>query len=77
MARRRGFLLSPPRKLTLLIAIALWLFGVAHFVPVLAPIAIDLEAAIPGIAALPGNLGVWALAAAGLLMFIAVIFEGI
>ena len=77
MARRRGFPLSPPRKLTLLIAIALWLFGVGHFVPVLAPVVISIENAIPGIHMLPGNLGVWALAAAGLLMFVAVIFEGI
>lgn len=77
MVRRRGFLLSPPRKVTLLIAIALWLFGMAHFIPIASPIVLEIEAAIPGLTALPGNPGVWALAAAGLIMFAGVIFEGI
>jgi len=77
MARRRGFRLSPPRKVTLLVAVVLWLIGVGLYVPGIAPVLSSAVATIPGTGALPGNLGVWALAAAGLLMFVGVTFEGI
>ncbi len=77
MARRRGFHLSPPRKVTLLIAVILWLFGVAFYLPMTAPVIAKAMAAVPISGALGGNAGVWSLALAGLVLIVGVTFEGI
>lgn len=77
MARRRGFLLSPPRKITLLIAMLLWVAGVGFYIPGLAAVLAKLIAAFPTLETLPAGPGVWCLAASGLLMFAGVIFQGI
>lgn len=76
MARRRGFHLSPPHKVTLLIAVILWLFGVAYYLPMTAPVIAKALAAVPASAALGGKAGVWALALAGLVLILGVTFEG-
>ncbi len=77
IARRRGFLLSPPRKIALLIAMLLWLAGVGFYIPGLAPVLAELAAAVPAVETLPAGPGVWCLAASELLMFAGVIFQGI
>jgi len=77
MRRRRGFQLSPPRRITFLVAVVLWLIGVGFYVPRVAPVLSGAVASIPGAEVLPTNLGVWILAAAGLVLVVAVLFEGI
>ncbi|HOG46653.1 MAG TPA: hypothetical protein PLJ35_09925 [Anaerolineae bacterium] len=76
MARRRGFHLSPPRKVTLIIAAVLWAVGLAFYIPGAAPAVASIAAAIPVLGALP-NLGAWLLAAAGALLMIGVTVDGI
>lgn len=53
---RRNLDTHPPTEITLIIAVILWILGFADV--------------ILGIVALPSNLGVWALAIAGLLLIL-------
>ncbi len=76
MARRRGFHLSPPRKFTLVIAAALWLMGLALYIPATALSVAGLWSAVPVLGSLP-NLGAWLLAAAGALLMLGVTVDGI
>jgi hypothetical protein len=62
MARRRGFKTQPPKQATLTIALILWLMG--------------LLAGL-GVIHLPNNLGFWSLVAAGLLLILGSLFDGL
>jgi len=54
---------NPPTEATLLIAVILWLIGFAS--------------TILGVVQLPNNLGLWALALAGLLLILASVIYGL
>lgn len=62
MARRRGFRTQAPKEVTVIISTVLWLLGVLAGV---------------GMIALPNNLGFWALAAAGLLLLLGSLLDGL
>ena len=63
MARKVNFKTQRPQEATAIIAIVLWLVGFADV--------------ILGAIRLPDNLGVWALVAAGLLLILGVLVDGI
>lgn len=62
MARRRGFKTQAPKEATLAISVILWLIGL-----------------LAGLGAvhLPNNLGFWSLVAAGLLLILGSLFDGV
>ncbi|HEY0515234.1 MAG TPA: hypothetical protein VGH73_25275 [Thermoanaerobaculia bacterium] len=62
MARRGGFRPQAPKKITLILAVILWLAG--------------LLAGL-GVIHLPNNLGFWSLAAAGFLLILGCTLDGI
>jgi len=62
MARRGGFKTQAPKQATLLISLVLWLVG--------------LLAGL-GVIHLPNNLGFWALVAAGLLLILGSLLDGL
>ncbi len=62
MARKKGFTTQAPREVTVIIAIVLWLIGLAN---------------VLGMVALPNNLGVWALVIAGLLLILGSLLDAI
>ena len=62
MARRGGFRTQAPKEVTVIISTVLWLLGVLAGV---------------GMIALPNNLGFWALAAAGLLLLLGSLLDGL
>ncbi|HSF43374.1 MAG TPA: hypothetical protein VLT87_26475 [Thermoanaerobaculia bacterium] len=62
MARRRGFKTQAPKEATLGISILLWLIGLLGGL---------------GVVHLPNNLGFWSLVAAGLLLILGSLFDGI
>lgn len=66
MARRGGFKTQPPKKVTLVIALILWLVGLLNGLGVMA---------LP--ASLPNNFGFWALVAAGLLLILGSLLDGL
>ena len=63
MARKYGFKTQRPREITVIIAVILWLLGFADV--------------ILGVVDLPGNLGVWALVVAGLLVILGSLADGL
>lgn len=60
---RGGFTTQAPKKITLIIAIVLWLIG--------------LLAGLGVIPALPNNLGFWSLVVAGLLLILGSLLDGL
>lgn len=62
MARRRGFHTQAPREVTVLIAGVLWLLGLLS---------------VLGVIHLPNNLGIWALVAAGFLLLLGSLIDGL
>ena len=59
----RGFKTQAPKEVTLVIAVILWIIGVA--------------ATILGALVLPDNYGVWALVLAGLLLILGSVVDGL
>ena len=65
MAKRGGFRPQAPKKVTLIIAIILWLVGLlTHFDVIRMPTN-------------AGNLGFWSLVAAGLLLILGSLLDGV
>jgi hypothetical protein len=65
MARRGGFRPQAPKKVTLIIAIILWLIGLlAHF-------------DVIHLSGNAGNLGFWSLVLAGLLLILGCLLDGV
>lgn len=62
MARRRGFKTQAPKEATLAISVILWLIGLLGGL---------------GAVHLPNSLGFWSLVAAGLLLILGSLFDGI
>ena len=62
MARRGGFRPQAPKKVTLIIAVILWLIG--------------LLAGL-GVIHMPNNLGFWSLVLAGLLLILGCLLDGV
>ena len=62
MARRGGFRTQAPKEVTLIIAAILWLIGLLTVLGTIAP---------------PNRLGLWALVAAGLLLILGSLFDGL
>jgi hypothetical protein len=62
MARRGGFRTQPPKEATLIIAIILWLIGLAAGL---------------GLVHVPGNYGFWALVIAGALLILGSLLDGL
>ena len=66
MARRGGFKTQAPKKVTLVIALVLWLVGLLNGLGVMA---------LP--ASLPNNFGFWALVISGLLLILGSVLDGL
>jgi hypothetical protein len=66
MARRRGFQTQPPKQVTLLVAIVLWLIGLLAGLGV-----VHLPSG------LPHNFGFWSLVVAGGLLILGSLFDGL
>ena len=62
MAKRRGFRTQAPKRITLIISVVLWLIG--------------LLAGL-GVIHVPNNLGFWSLVAAGLLLILGSMLDGV
>jgi hypothetical protein len=58
-----GLKTQPPKSITLIIAIILWVIGIL--------------ATVLGVISLPSNLGVWALIVAGLLLILGSLIDNI